>query len=312
MKEVPANAPQMKAVKRFKRAIQHKRPPGVNDILGKDTRMVQPPLSMSTPSKPPLYHKTKSDDASDRRPIEQALAKEGVHRDIDTENIKKQLPERQDTGIAYSPMKRSSTQQSDEQGSPTSNNAKRNLHANPQDHKSHHAATEPVPIDFDHHGKGQARDPLSEHRYLGLGPGGSSRPPSPATVSESPPATEPNIYESAYDQEIRRLRSLPRRSTSLFLTRRVSHKEEYRQDDDLIRGKSHDEAKPKSGLARVLEQAKLKTANDDPSKESNDDQAMDEGTKDGTHETKGSKAGHEPMGVASAAGMVRNILGKQE
>ena len=105
----------MKAVKRFKRAIQHKRPSGMDDILGKDSRMVQPPLSMFAPSKPPLYHKTKSDDGSDRRPVEQALVTEGVHRDIDTEKFERPLPERQDTAVTYSPVKRSSTQQSDEQ-----------------------------------------------------------------------------------------------------------------------------------------------------------------------------------------------------
>lgn len=303
----------MKAVKRFKQAIQHKRPPGMNEILGNDTtRMVQPPLSMFAPSKPPLYHKTRSDDGSNRRPVEQALATEGVHRDIDTEIIDKHLSERQDTDITYSPIKRSSTQQSNDQGDSTSNNAGRNLHANPQDHKPHHAATEPVPIDSDHHGKGHARDPLSEHCYLGLGPGGSSRPPSPAAVSESPPATEPNIYESAYDQEIRRLRSLPGRSTSLFLTRRVSHKEEYRQDNDLIRGKSHDEAKSKSGLAKILEQAKVKAANDDQSPPINDGQATDDGQNDDTREAKKSKAESEPLGMADAVGMVRNMLGKQE
>lgn len=301
----------MKAVKRFKKAIQHKRPSVMEDILGKDSRMVQPPLSMFTPSKPPLYHKTRSDDGSNRRPVEQALAIEGVHRDIDVESYNKSVPERQDTGIIYSPeqgVKRSSTQQSDEQGSPISSSGKRNLHANPQDHKPHHAATEPVPIDFDHHGKGQARDPLSEHRYLGLGPGGSSRPPSPAAVSESPPAAEPNIYETAYDQEIRRLRSLPGRSTTLFLTRRVSHKEEYRQDEDLIRGKSHDEAKPKSGLAKVLEQAKLKSTPDAHFKGDSDGRAGDEGT----NEDQGSKDEPEPIGLANAAGLVRNMLGKKE
>ena len=301
----------MKAVKRFKNAIQHKRPPGMDEILGKDSRIVQPPLSMFTPAKPPLYHKTRSEDASNRKPVEQALATEGVHRDVDPESFDKSLPERQDTGITYSPetpVKRSWTQPSDEQGSSTSNNANRNLHANPQDHKPQHAATAPLPIDFDHHGKGQARDPLSEHRYLGLGPGGSSRPPSPAAVSESPPATEPNIYETAYDQEIRRLRSLPGRSTTLFLTRRVSHKEEYRQDDDLIRGKSHDEAKQKSSFAKVLEQAKLKAAKDDQSEHASDGQAMDEGT----NEAASSKAGSEPISLANAAGLMRNMLGKKE
>lgn len=298
----------MKAVKKFKDSIQHKRPPGLNTILGNDIRMVQPPLSLFTPAKAPLYHKTRSEDASDRRPVEQALTTEGVHRDIDPGNFEKSVAERRDTGITFSPtksVKRSSAEQSDEQESNTVTSSKRALHANPQDHKPHHAATVPLPIDHD--GKGQARDPLSEHLYLGLGPGGSSRPPSPAAVSESPPATEPNIYETAYDLEIQRLRSLSDRSTTLFLTRRVSHKEEYRKDNDLIRGKSHDEAKQKSGLAMVLEKARIKATKGAPSDSTGKGEAMNEG-KD---EAEPSNTEPDPSGLASAAGSVRNMFGKR-
>ena len=299
----------MKAVNRFKSSIQHKRPPGIDSILGKDTRLVQPPLSLSTSTKPPLYHKTRSEDASNRRPVEQALTTEGVHRDIDVDNFEENIPERADTSVSYSPkssVKRSSTQQSDEHGSPTLNSPKRNLHANPQEHKSHHAATAPLPIDHD--GRGQARDPLSEHLYLGLGPGGSSRPPSPAAVSESPPAADTNIYETAYHLEIQRLKSLPGRSTSIFLTRRVSHKEEYRHDDDLVRGKTHDEAKQKSSLAKMFDQARMMAAKDDQSEHANAGEAMDVSKDVGEHP----KAEPEPMGLANAAGLVRNMLGKKE
>ena len=300
---------QMKAVKRFKSALHHRRPPGIDSILGNDTRIVQPPLSLSTPTKPPLYHKTWSEDASDRNPIEQALTTEGVHRDVHPDNFEKSVPERPDTGISYSPhtsIKRSMTQLSDGKGSTTFDSPKRNLHANPRDHQSHHAATEPLPVDHD--GKGQARDPLSEHLYLGLGPGGSSRPPSPAAVSESPPAADTNIYETAYHLEIERLRSLPGRSTSLFLTRRVSHKEEYRQDDDLIRGKSHDEAKQKSGLARMLDQARMMAAKDDQTDHVNAGEAANESK----HTAEHSKLEPEFTGLANAGGLVRNMLGKKE
>ena len=283
----------MKAVKRFKNSIQHSRPPGMDSLLGKGTRMVQPPLSFSTPPKPPLDHKSRSEDAANRRPVEQALTVEGVHRDIDLGSFEEDS-EQQGTGVAQQSERQHesiSGHQPHGHVSAAGDSARRDLHANPEEHKAHQAATAPITID--HEGKGQARDPLSEHLYLGLGAGGSSRSPSPPTVSESPPAAESNIYETAYDQEIQRLKSLPGRSTTLFLTRRVSHKEEYRQDEDLIRGKSHDEARRKSGLARLFDQARTT--------DSKAGQASEHAT-----------AEPAPMGLAGAAGLVRNMMAKKE
>lgn len=260
----------MKAVKKFKKAIDHKRPAIMDTILGKDTRMVQPPLSMSRPETPSPYRRPRSVDAHDRRPIEQALVTEGVHRDIDTDNHNRSIPERTDTSMAFSAAapSRSSTQASEQQA-PLHDSPRRDLRANPEEHTANahrdhpmHAATAPIPGEFK--GKGQAHDPLSEHLYLALGPGACSRPPSPPAVSESPPAAETNIYEQAYDMEIRRLRSQPERNTTLFLTRRVEDKEEYRKDKDLVAGVRDDGSSTKSGIARVLDQARLKAARGEP------------------------------------------------
>lgn len=201
----------MKAVKKFKNVIAHKRPPGMDGILGKDTRIVQPPLSMDRPEKPKQYHKTRSVDTHDRRPIEQALVSEGVHRDVDfvsLESDDKAVPDREDTAVTYlptTPTKRSSND--DHHKSPSSpTSPKRTLNAHPQDHRPlHHAATAPTPID--HLGKGQAHDPLSDNLYLALGPGGNSAPPSPPAVSESPPAANTDIYETAYHMELERIRA---------------------------------------------------------------------------------------------------------
>lgn len=256
----------MKAVKRFKEAIARKtrRPPAMAGILGKDTRMVQPPLSMSRPEKPPLYHKTRSVDTHDRRPLEQALVAEGVHRDIDLDAYHKAVPDRQDTAIAYSPQtptKRPSEQNNEPSSSSPQTPSKRALNANPQDHRPpSHAATAPQPVA--HEGKGQAHDPLSDHLYLGLGSTTSSGPPSPPTVSESPPAAEPNIYETAYRNELERLRAEQGKSATLFLTRRVEGREEYQKDDTLIKGDVSIDGgqRVKSGFAKVLNEARMKAA----------------------------------------------------
>ncbi|CAF9914132.1 MAG: hypothetical protein ALECFALPRED_009348 [Alectoria fallacina] len=274
----------MKAVKRFKNIVSHKRPSGLQGILGKDTRMVQPPLSMSRPEKRPLFHKTRSFDNCDRRPIEQALVAEGVHRDVDLDGYEKSLPDREDTAIAYSPKfptKRPSEQESEHSLSSATNN-KRTLNAHPQAHHPPvHAATAPMPVP--HGGKGQAHDPLSDHLYLGLGPGGSSRTPSPPCVSESPPAAEVNIYETAYDLEVQRLRVANGRAATLFLTRRVERTEEYLKDEHFMRANLGDAPKAKSGFARVLEEARMKAAKGEKSTDEQaggdgDDVKMDDAT----------------------------------
>ena len=230
-------------------------------ILGKDTRIVQPPLSMTTTEKPPLYHKTRSVDTHDRRPLEQALVAEGVHRDVDLVNYKKSLPDREDTAVAFSPKtptKRHSDQSKDPASTSPKSPPKRTLNAHPQDHRPPtHSATAPQSVL--HEGKGQAHDPLTDHLYLGLGPSGSSQPPTPPAVSESPPASEePNIYENAYHQELERLRAERGQSATLFLTRRVEGREEYQKDDALVKGDfgAHHGNKPTSGFARVLDQAR--------------------------------------------------------
>lgn len=201
-------------------------------ILGKDTRMVQPPLSMSRSEKPPLYHKTRSVDTHDRRPLEQVLVAEGVHRDIDLDSHSGALPARQDAAVAFTSepwVQRSSAHKVDGEDAPNPLHLKRDLHAKPQEHRPTHAATAPMSID--HHGKGQAHDPLTDHLFLNLGAGSSSRPPSPPTISESPPAADVDIYETAYHNEIERIRANQGRSATLFLTRRVDEIEDYRKDE---------------------------------------------------------------------------------
>lgn len=252
-------------------------------ILGGDTRIVQPPLSMSRSEKPPLYHKTRSVDTFDRRPLEQALAAEGVHRDVDLVSYDKSILDREDTAVTYSPStpkKRASNDDHDPTESPTSpTHHKRTLNAHPKDHRPPiHSATAPIPID--HHGKGQAHDPLSDHLYLALGPGGHSAPPSPPAVSESPPAADVDIYETAYHMELERIRAAQGKSATLFLTRRVEGKEQYQNDENLVKTPS-DRAKPKSGLARVLEQARQKAARGEMN-EVKEDEGDDDSTSNAT------------------------------
>ncbi|KAL8865339.1 MAG: hypothetical protein Q9174_006939, partial [Haloplaca sp. 1 TL-2023] len=103
---------------------------------------------------------------------------------------------------------------------------------------------------------GHAHNPLDDHLFLAVGPHGSEDPPDPPAVSESPAAAETNIYETAYSEEIERIRSRSGTGTTLYLTRRVEEKTQFQNDKGLI-GRDDEEA-PKGGLSKILGLVKKK------------------------------------------------------
>ena len=224
--EEPTEVPQMKAVKRFKNSIAHKRPVHMDGILGRESRIVQPPLSMLNPGKISASHKARSLDTDDRNPIETALASEGVHRDINVDSFNpKPPPEKKDSAVSFS------AEHSFESPSPSQHDSnapitpKSTLKAHPSDHHPH------TPT-----GKGQAHNPLDDHLFLAIGPSGTDTPPDCPTVSESPGAVETNIYEKAYQDEVERIREKQGRETTLYLTRRVEGRKEWAEDQGLVKG----------------------------------------------------------------------------
>ncbi|KAL9099295.1 MAG: hypothetical protein Q9163_005182 [Psora crenata] len=270
----------MKAAKRFKNAIAHRRPPGLDTILGKGSRIVQPPISMLESGKPPLVHKTQSDYTYNRRSIEKAMVQEGVHRQLEPDNYAGVFEDGEDTTKAFSPpahpsLEKPETSKPKERDSASPTSAKRNLDADPKAHQSSQAAT--FPPSAPRRGKGQARDPLSDHLYLHLGPGDGSRPPSPPAVSESPSAAELDIYETAYRKEVERIRATQGRSATLFLTRRVERMGDYLKDESLIKGDGSVVAKPMSSISKAVEAARRKAAKDTTVEDEQD--GMDGGRK---------------------------------
>ena len=268
----------MKAVKKFKQIISHRRPARMNGILGRDTRLVQPPLSMDTYQKPSL-HKSRSVDAHDRRNLEQALVAEGVHRSIKV-NLEEAPPAREDGNVTFSPPTSSKRKSSHPASSPAAHDpssptsARRTLNAHPQDHRPPTSAqTWPVTKPNDH-GKGHAHDPREDHPFVGIGPGGDYQPNGPPVVSESPPTASIDIYETAYQEQVERIRARQGRSATLFLTRRVERQPQFWKDENLIRSQSVDvESAAKSGIANLLEVAREKKEEDGQG---------EEGTPDGT------------------------------
>ena len=271
----------MKAVKRFKNAIAHKRPHQMENILGMSTRMVQSPLAISRPETASPIHKTRSVDSHDRKPIEAVLVAEGVHRDLEFTGFD-HPPVRADSAVAFSPTSPSTPTKYKLPSNPQSDNTspispKRDLNANPQEHRSS-SGTQPWPIEkLQDHGKGHAHDPLTDHLFLAVGPGGSDEIPDPPAVSESPPAAEVNIYETAYHEEIQRIREKQGKQATLYLTRRVDKKKEYQEDDNML-GISYDAPMVKSGFAKVLDLARRK-GKEDKAGEQKKEQTSDEKNK---------------------------------
>jgi len=88
-------------------------------------------------------------------------------------------------------------------------------------------------------GQGQARDPMDEEPpWLGIGAGEdeNQRSPDIEIVAESPTAAEFNIYDTAYQNVVERIRRAQGQDAKVYLTRRVDTKAEHKADEK--RGRS--------------------------------------------------------------------------
>jgi [calcium/calmodulin-dependent protein kinase] kinase len=110
--------------------------------------------------------------------------------------------------------------------------------------------------------KGHAHDPMDhELLWLGIGPGlEQSTPPETPTCAESPTAAEFNIYDTAYQLEVERIREAKGRKATVYLTRRVDGKKEYQEDAYMVDApKEHEiEGAPHKGFKSVLDAAREK------------------------------------------------------
>ena len=262
----------MKAVHKFKALGSSKRPPITNSILGEGpSRLSQPPgsIDLSVPSPPALQRQAHSADLFDRRPLEGALVREGVHRDAvimpvrggirpndrnlgrDPNDTTEAFAERQDLPELppYSPLLSGLdppmpiAEDATSARTPTADRDAfppfvRTDLLFPSDPMRKAQTTDNVGQ------RGHARDPLEDHLYLYIGPstysGVSDAQDRRASfipeeddvpiVSESPGAAEIDIYETAYRDEIERIRARLRaegreeEEPVVYLTRRVDAK----------------------------------------------------------------------------------------
>ncbi|OLN81577.1 Calcium/calmodulin-dependent protein kinase kinase 2 [Colletotrichum chlorophyti] len=84
--------------------------------------------------------------------------------------------------------------------------------------------------------------PDAEPLILGIGVGSrdefDSEEPSAGAVAESPTNVDFNIYDKAYEAEVERIMSKPKRQTTMYLTRFVKDREHYREVANVVEGAS--------------------------------------------------------------------------
>lgn len=199
----------MKAVRKFKSLVEKKRPLGIQEALSRGKRHFH--LDGTVP--PPLFQ-SKSDDTYDRKNLESVLNAEGVHlkRGFGVGGELVASPEEEfppDLGGRYAKPSREKE------------------HVDLATHHEH-----PDEQSSSQGEKGHAHDPLSEPPlFLGIGAGEDL---ADEGVAESPTAAEFSIYDTAYREEVERIREAQGREATVYLNRRVDGKNEYKGDGNMI------------------------------------------------------------------------------
>ena len=223
-------------------------------ILGQDVRIVQPPLQLDSKEDRPL-NRMQSFDLDNRRPVEGAVVSEGVHREIEPHDIDEPVPllHRMDSAVS---IKSPALTHTNEQPMPH--------------HKGQHSMDDPAhPIPHldtrrtqTSGERGHAHDPMDEEPlWLGIGPGEDiDIPPETPICAESPTAAEFNIYDTAYQREVERIREAQGHQATVYLTRRVDSKNAYIADTHMIDAPKESEVagRPHAGWKSLLDAAREK------------------------------------------------------
>jgi [calcium/calmodulin-dependent protein kinase] kinase len=224
----------MKAVKKFKDLIDDRRksPMGFQSVFGKGVRTAPSPDTSlhnfqhpytqqnQAQERPSMLHASKSLDLDDRRPIESALVAQGVHPDLRLGDSVKAMDNRVDSSMVST-----GDLPADQAGS-TGN-----------------TINSEIPRVDSFGDRGHAHDPLDEQPlFLGIGAGTGEAVESDSVetstsnfVAESPTAAEFSIYDTAYEQEVERIRAAQGSTAKVYLTRRVDGKKRYTADDNMIK-----------------------------------------------------------------------------
>ena len=244
----------MKAVKRFKGLLDKKRPDALAGALGKGVRTFHPSAQGGDATSEPGLQRSRSADIDDRRNVEQALATEGVHHDSrHTATSASRGPSRIDSSVTIldTPY----------QAPPDKTT---------QHHRGHKLHEDQVPLTSPPESysessgeKGHAHDPMDhEPLFLGIGTGGDEHLEHTPheIIAESPTAAEFSIYDTAYQEEVERIRALQGNNATVYLTRRVDSKKEYKADENMVDAPHQSEIRggPHKGFKGLLDRAREK------------------------------------------------------
>ena len=251
---------QMKAVKKFKSLLVRRRPDLLEGIFGRASKIVQPPLQIGG-SKHPRSHSAESEM---RRPVEAALATEGIHRKIKISDFGKREPAGMDNmetlAVSASGPHASDTLRWTENLKLQTNHPDKSAEPEEEPKAAEEASPGSARAKFHRStGKGQAHNPLEDTLFLDVGAGESSEPFVTGefpVVSESPSAADSQVYEKAYQEEISRIIAERKSRPTLYLTRRVEGIDSIRKSE-YITDHSHDSIHSVTpGLANLIEQAR--------------------------------------------------------
>ncbi|KAK6439476.1 hypothetical protein LTR95_004309 [Oleoguttula sp. CCFEE 5521] len=227
----------MRAVKRFKALLSRKRPHILDGMFGRDSRIVQPPHTLR-PREQGVAAISRSSDAHDRKPMERGLTVEGLHRDVPINDDMEKLPKGMDhlVKVASPPDEALQRKQSEGPSTPDKNSRPDDRpETTPSDHRFMPKSTVSRAMTFpaeNDTAKGHAHNPLLDTAFLNIGldpedPELHGSPDHPV-VAESPPAVDMNIYEQAYQDEMKRIAEARGEKPAMFLNRRVEHREDLK------------------------------------------------------------------------------------
>ncbi|KAK0843807.1 hypothetical protein LTR03_008466 [Friedmanniomyces endolithicus] len=198
----------MKAVKRFKEILHRKRPSSVQGLFGRSSRVVAPPGVINGSQ----LRSGRSQEREKATPQSSSDQQDSV-ANVDPENE----GERQQRGaqVTEEGLKQHDVAAEDHEPEMSKDGKRTTHHEN--DHRTPRA---------EDHAKGHAHDPLTDTLFLDVGPGNAyvfegeqggeelddggegtemENPPPQHVISESPPEIATNIYELAYQEEIKRI-----------------------------------------------------------------------------------------------------------
>ena len=226
----------MRAVKSFKKPLHDKHGSLMEGIFGRESRLVAPPNAMRVSSK--------SQDTHDRRPMDKTLVTDGVHRQMDVDDDMERLSRQMDKSAMHQPPKVDVDRDIERNMGESEAHYKQRVEAlrhhpslspHPVEHGQSHRMPRAGTFPVDEHAKGHAHDPLEDTVHLNIG----YDPDMPITeddltqmfVSESPGAVDVNIYEQAYQDEMQRILERRGKEPSMYLTRRIEHRDDIRKRD---------------------------------------------------------------------------------